>query len=210
MRARLGLQLIRVVMQPDEWRNHVKKTQDLFISHAGADEERFIGPLTARLVEHDVTFWLDNLEVAWGDSVPLRINEGLRQSRYLLLCLSPQFLRRRWPETELAAAFAVQTESGQRRVLPLILEAKEQVLAEYPLLAATAYREYTDPDTVAKELANVIGKPPTDPTAVNIVIESVHTGHLCNLRVPRNVSIRWLRDQAQRGLGVREAADTGA
>jgi len=185
-------------------------TQDLFISHAGADKTRYIEPLSARLAEHHITFWLDNLEISWGDSVPLRINEGLRQSRFLLLCLSPRFLGRKWPEAELGAALAVQTESGQRRVLPLILEGKEQVLAEYPLLAGLSYREYTEPDMVANELAAVIGKPSSDPFALNVVVESVHTGRLCNLRVARSVSVRWLTDQAQRGLGVKEAADTGA
>jgi hypothetical protein len=188
----------------------VSATQDLFISHAGADKLKYIEPMSRKLAEYGVTYWLDNIEVAWGDSVPLRINDGLRRSSYVLLCLSPRFLHRNWPEAELAAAFSVQTDSGRKRVLPLILEGKEQVLSEYPLLSSLAYREYTQPDETAKLIADFIGKTVTDSSALKIRVESVHTGSLCNLQVPLNVSVRWLVDQAQRGIGVSEEAVTGA
>ena len=32
-----------------------------------------------------------------------KINEGLRNSRFALVCLSANFLQRRWPEAEMAA-----------------------------------------------------------------------------------------------------------
>jgi TIR domain len=188
----------------------VSVTQDLFISHAGADKSRFIEPMSKKLAEYGVTFWLDNIEIAWGDNVPMRINDGLRHSSYLLLCLSPRFLCKNWPEAELSAMFSVQTDTGKKRILPLILEGKDQVLSEYPLLSSLAYREYTQPTETAKLIADFIGKIPKDASDLKILIESVHTGSLCNLRVPPNVSVRWLTDQAKRGVGVSEEAVTGA
>lgn len=185
--------------------------QDLFISHAGADKMHYVQPLADRLSRRDVSFWLDNLEIGWGDNVPLRINEGLRRSRYVLVCLSRNFLRRRWPEAEMASALAAQNDTGQKRVLPLMLNAKELVLAQYPLLAALSYREYQEPpDALVDELATLVKGTVTPPGQLSVRVESVHTGQLCNIHVSPSMSVRWLTDQAQRGLGVSELAHTGA
>jgi TIR domain len=62
--------------------------QDLFISHATADKERYVLPLTDVLTNRGVTFWLDTFEIGWGDNFVIKINEGLRKSRFMLLCLS--------------------------------------------------------------------------------------------------------------------------
>jgi hypothetical protein len=41
-------------------------------------------------------------------------------------------------------------------------------------------------------------------------VESVHTGHLCNVLTSPRVSIKWLTDTPQKGMRVSELADTGA
>ena len=186
------------------------ETQDLFISHASADKAVYVDPLCASLASSGVTYWLDTDEISWGSNVPMRINEGLRQSTYVLLCLSPNFIRRPWPESELSAAFAVQTDTGRKRVLPLILEGKDQILDAYPLLASLAYREYTGATETAKALSDFVGKTPPSATDISILVESVHTEAVCNLRVPPTVSLKWLTDRAMRGMGVSSQADTGA
>jgi hypothetical protein len=187
--------------------------QDLFLSHAGDDKVRYIQPLAESLVAKKITFWLDALEISWGDNVLLRINEGLRRSRYLLLCLSRSFLNRPWPESEMASALAIQNATGQKRVLPLILNSKDLVLNQYPILAALAYKEYKgSPDAIADELATLLRLPGDEPQqlGLHITVESVHTGKLCNIQVSPKVSVRWLADRAQRGLGVSKLAETGA
>lgn len=188
-----------------------EELQDLFISHAGPDKPRYVQPLANCLASRKITFWLDSVEIGWGDSVPLKVNEGLRQSRYVLLCLSKDFLQRPWPEAELASALSVQNANGQKRVLPLILNSKELVLQAYPLLVSLSYKEYpASPDSLADEIAAFVHSAGKASGHINIVIESVHTGKLCNIDVSPRVSLRWLADQAQNGLGVSDRADTGA
>ena len=154
---------------------------------------------------------MDSAEIGWGDSVPLKVNEGLRRSRYVLLCLSQHFLQRPWPEAELASALGSQNATGQKRVLPLILNSKELVLETYPLLASLSYKEYRDaPDTLADEIAGFVRSTAKPPGHLNIVVESVHTGKLCNIDVSSRASVKWLADKAQSGLGVSDRADTGA
>ncbi len=188
-----------------------EQLQDLFISHAGKGKARYVTPLVNALATKQITFWLDDVEIGWGDSIPLRINDGLRKSRYVLLCLSRNFLQRPWPEAELASALAVQNATGEKRVLPLILNSKQMVLNTYPLLAGIAYKDYSDPPALADELVTLIkpeGKQNSD--QLHVIVESIHTGKICNIYVSPRVSIKWLVDQAQQGLGLSDLADAGA
>jgi hypothetical protein len=187
-------------------------TQDLFLSHSSEDKIRYIQPLTESLITKKITFWLDSLEIGWGDNVLLRINEGLRRSRYLLLCLSRSFLNRPWPEAEMASALAIQNATGQKRVLPLILNSKDSVLERYPILVSLAYREYRNSaDAVAEEIAKVLHLPKEEQQqGLHVAVESVHTGKLCSIRVSPRVSVRWLAHRAQECFGISERAETGA
>jgi hypothetical protein len=114
--------------------------QDVFLSHASKDKQGYVEPLASALKQREVTFWLDSAEIGWGDNVTTKINEGLRNSRYAVVCLSANFLDRPWPENELSAVLALQNTDGRKRVLPLILNSKEQVLQHYPLIAGLAFR----------------------------------------------------------------------
>lgn len=183
----------------------------VFISHASADKGRYIQPLVAALSSRRLTYWLDSSEIAWGDSVTGRINEGLRSSQYGLLCLSDRFIERPWPEAEMAAVFALQNASGRKRVLPLILDARDSVLQRYPLIGGLAYREFSQGvTTIADELAALVQPPAQSSDEIRVSIESAHSGHLISLSVLRRASIEWLIDKATSNAGLRTEADVGA
>ena len=86
---------------------------DAFISHAGADKAKYIKPLVNLLKQYKISYWLDEINIGWGDNITLKINEGLRESHYIILCLSSSFLNRQWPENELSAALSIQNRSCQ-------------------------------------------------------------------------------------------------
>jgi hypothetical protein len=185
-------------------------TQDVFISHASADKTQYVYPLTEALSAHQLTFWLDDAEITWGDNVVAKVNQGLRSSRFALVCLSANFLQRRWPEAEMAAVLSIQNSDGVKRVLPLILNSKEDVLRQYPLLAALAYREFAQgPETIASEVARVAAKSTRTEDEIVVTIEGVHTGKLCRLKAPRRASIEWLAQMAQAGMEVQNAFQVG-
>ena len=189
----------------------MESQQDLFISRASADKERYIRPLTTALSDHNLTFWLDTVEITWGDSITLKINEGLRTTRFALLCLLLNFLRRPWPENELGAALALQNAEGRKRVLPLILNAKQKVFQHYPLLASLACREFGDGLIALAEELTTLLRPTTDAlNRIRVIVETVHSGQLCNLLITSRESVRWLIDRACSGLGLTESAEIGA
>jgi hypothetical protein len=184
--------------------------QDIFISHASADKKQFVYPLTEALSVHNVTFWLDDAQIVWGDSVVGRINEGLRGSQLALLCLSQNFLRRPWPESEMAAVLSIQNSNGAKRALPLILNSKEEVLNHYPLIAGMSYREFTyGPDQLASEIASMVERTTHDADEISITVEGVHTGKVCRLKAPRRASVKWLAKMAQSGMEAQDAFQVG-
>jgi hypothetical protein len=184
--------------------------QDVFISHASGDKAEYVEPLAAALARHGVSYWLDSREIAWGDNIARRINEGLRESRFGLLCLSERYLDRKWTEQELSALFAIENSDGERRVLPLILNSRDAVLERYPLIAGMAYREFAaGPDAIASDIAALAGTRTVPDDHVTVSIESVHTGHISRLVVPTRASVDFLRQKATAGAGLKNRLETG-
>jgi len=58
-------------------------------------------PFTSLLKARGLSYWLDQAEIKVGDSISAKIDEGLRESRYVLAFISESFLQRNWPDREL-------------------------------------------------------------------------------------------------------------
>jgi hypothetical protein len=98
---------------------------NVFISHRGQD-----APEALRLAEdlrqagHIV--WLDEWAVDIGDSIVERINEGLQESAYLILCYSDAGVMSPWISREWMSVLARQLEGQNVRVLPVMLTGTER------------------------------------------------------------------------------------
>jgi len=183
--------------------------QGVFISYASSDRDRYIQPLVNALRERNVTFWLDFAEIGWGDNISAKLNAGLRSSRYVLVCLSAEFLKRPWPEQELSAALSLQN-ADDTRVLPLILNARDEVLQFYPLIAGMAYREYElGVAMIADDIAALTGSRHKNTRGLRVLVESIHTGVAASLSLTPKHSVAWLAAKATASLGLRTEADTG-
>jgi hypothetical protein len=136
--------------------------RDVFICHAREDRKHVVEPIAEALDRVGVSCWLDQAEIRWGDSVTGKVNEGLRQSRYVLAILSPGFLLKNWPKRELNAILNVEARTGVVRVLALLTgtrNEKERALAEFPLLNDKLYFEWDgSPAHVAKLLKERIAR----------------------------------------------------
>jgi hypothetical protein len=111
-------------------------TWDVFISHAGEDTEAVALPLAKLLGDRGVKVWLDAHELELGDSLRGKIDEGLAQSQWGVVILSPSFFHKRWFQAEVDALVSREL-SGQRVLLPVWHDLTAAELARYsPLLAA--------------------------------------------------------------------------
>jgi purine-nucleoside phosphorylase len=108
---------------------------DVFISHASEDKQEVAWPLCNALLEAGFKPWLADQEIRLGDSLRAKIDEGLAQSRYGVVILSPNFFAKRWPQTELNA-LAARESSGDKVVLPVWHKVEHKDIARWsPMLA---------------------------------------------------------------------------
>lgn len=79
---------------------------DVFISHASEDKEEVAQPLAEQLKQVGLEVWLDEFELKLGDSIRRKIENGLAESRFGIVILSPDYFRKEWPQKELDALIA--------------------------------------------------------------------------------------------------------
>ena len=89
------------------------KQWDVFISHASEDAESVARPLADALRRRGIEVWLDGSELKIGDSLNEKIDEGLANSFYGVLIVSPNFIAKQWPRRELNALMAKE-ERGRK------------------------------------------------------------------------------------------------
>lgn len=138
-------------------------TRDVFLCHASEDKARVLRPLVSALESAGITYWYDEAEIRWGDSIVEKVNEGLRQSRYVLVVFSKAFAEKHWPQRELNAALNIEASTGAVRVLPLMIggsEERQTILAAYPILNDKVFQRWeSDPRPVIQALQRRLGEP---------------------------------------------------
>ncbi|WP_374538581.1 toll/interleukin-1 receptor domain-containing protein [Chitinimonas taiwanensis] len=134
------------------------KEFDVFISHASEDKDAIVFPLADQLRGLGVKVWYDEFELKIGNSLSRTIDHGLAQSAFGIVVISPDFLRKNWPEYELRGLISREV-GGERIILPIWHNvSREDVLQYSPPLAdkmALATDGRTSPQLV-RELVKVI------------------------------------------------------
>lgn len=113
--------------------------KDVFLSHASQDKQAFVIPLARRLDDAGISYWLDEAEIRWGDKISACISNGLANSKFVIVFLTPSILGRNWTETELSAALTRENAEGRTVVLPIVTGNAHTLLARYPLLRDKKY-----------------------------------------------------------------------
>ncbi len=91
--------------------------RDVFISHASEDKVSIVRPLVESLTRNGLTVWFDEYELHLGDRLRLRIEDGLKRSRFGVVIMSHSFFAKRWPQLELDGLSALEVEG--KRILPI-------------------------------------------------------------------------------------------
>ena len=97
---------------------------DVFLSHAALDKA-VVHRLAERLRDDGLRVWLDDWEIRPGDLIGLKIEEGLENSRTLVLAMSANAFTSEWVTLERHTALFRDPTSAQRRFIPLRLDDAE-------------------------------------------------------------------------------------
>jgi hypothetical protein len=123
----------------------------VFLSYSSSDKE-IARRLTDELTRVGVRVWLDECEIKVGDNIIQNIEQGIRDSDYLALILTPRSVTSKWVIEELSAARMVQP--GSKKILPLLFETCEVP----PLLKNTQWADFRGSfESGLQELLNALG-----------------------------------------------------
>jgi hypothetical protein len=92
----------------------------VFVSHRRADADA-ARRLAAALRRAGHSVWLDEWAIDIGDSIVERMDQGLRDSAYLILCYSDAGVMSPWISREWMSALTRQLEGQNIRLLPVML-----------------------------------------------------------------------------------------
>jgi hypothetical protein len=95
--------------------------RDVFLSHRATDKD-LARRLAADLVSEGQSVWLDEAEIPLGGSIPGHINQGLENSRFILLLMTPSYFDSPsgWTDAEWHSALNVDPDNRRHRLLPTI------------------------------------------------------------------------------------------
>ncbi|MEU9350390.1 toll/interleukin-1 receptor domain-containing protein [Streptomyces griseoloalbus] len=93
---------------------------NVFISHRKSDATA-AKQLAGEILAAGHTVWFDEWEIGIGDSVVARINAGLEDTSYLVLCYSTADVTSPWVSREWMSALHRQMEGHNVRILPVRL-----------------------------------------------------------------------------------------
>src|SRR5260370_9504155 len=136
---------------------------DVFISHASEDKRDVAEPIAKKLQERGFRVWLDIQELLLGDKFAVKINDGLRSSRYGVVILSKDYFAKRWTADELEALLA--REYDNKVVLPVRHGlSHDDVTRHHPILA-NKVNVSTDEGIpkVVEQIALAVGSPAVKP-----------------------------------------------
>ncbi|MGI5838090.1 MAG: TIR domain-containing protein [bacterium] len=112
-----------------------REVYDVFISHASEDKAGFADALCKELKASGVKVWYDTLSIGWGDSLRAKIDDGLKKSRFGIVILSKDYIRKGWTRYELDGLFQIEMTNG-KTILPIWHNiTKDEVQVFSPTLA---------------------------------------------------------------------------
>lgn len=97
----------------------IEKNYQIFLCHSHKDES-FVMQLANDLESDKIDVWVDEWDIEVGDFIHKKIEDGIRNSTYLGIILSPDSVCSKWVDKELRAALAIESQKGKKFVLPIL------------------------------------------------------------------------------------------
>ncbi len=148
---------------------------DVFLSHSSTDTLA-VRELAQRLKSDGLSVWLDEWQIQPGDMISLKIEQGLEQSRTLVLVMSGNAFTSEWVTLERHTAMFRDPTNSQRRFIPLRLDDTEikEILKQY---AYVDWRQRSDEEYARllarcrpiEELANLSTETKRKPAPIRIL-----------------------------------------
>jgi MoxR-like ATPase len=129
---------------------------DVFICHSSKDKP-IIKTLIEDLKKENITYWVDSEQIDYGDDIVKKIEDGLKKSRYVVSCLSKNFIISGWTRAEYGPILNGEfSRNSKRIVIPLELDNCED--DDIPILLRSKKRVIYSDQTDFKQFINFLKK----------------------------------------------------
>ncbi|MBN1186513.1 MAG: toll/interleukin-1 receptor domain-containing protein [Bacteroidales bacterium] len=92
---------------------------DLYISHSSKDKE-FVRKLANDLIKNGLTIWLDEWNMIPGESFADSMNQAMRDSKYILIIMSPAYFSSEWTKQEYNFGMYEELNSNKVKIIPVL------------------------------------------------------------------------------------------
>lgn len=137
-----------------------RESYDAFISHASEDKATFVDELVKALKALNVNVWYDKDCIGWGDSLRQSIENGLQQSKYAIVVLSPHYFKKYWTNQELNGIFSKESSIG-KCILPIWHNISSDEVGNFSPILKDRNALNTasmSPMEIAQEVVNILNK----------------------------------------------------
>ena len=133
--------------------NKAEYKYDVFISYANEDKQTAYS-LKHMLSSHGIKVWIDDEHIQLGDSIVRKIEEGIKSSKFLLLCISENFFKSSWCKGEYEPLLAREISTQETSILPVIINHYDEKNFPYFLFAKKTLdiREQNGFESIAKSI----------------------------------------------------------
>lgn len=133
-----------------------EREYDVFISHASEDKDDVVRPLAFALKDKGLSVWYDEFELKIGDSLRRKIDIGLAKSKFGIVVISRDFIRKGWTNYELDGLIT-RSVSGEQQLLPIWHNITKKEVIDYSPSLADKVARNTAINTV-EEIADEISE----------------------------------------------------
>ena len=131
--------------------------KDLFICHASEDKTKHVEPLCKLLKKNNISYWLDENELALGDALEDKIHRGIKNSKFTLVIFSASFMNKNWANKELEFIRKLEKEEGDTFLLPIIEDISQQkILSRYSFLRNRRFLKLSEKTKLIDQLKGLI------------------------------------------------------
>ena len=125
--------------------------KSIFLCHSSADKP-IVRSIAQKLTIRGAQVWLDEAEILVGDSILEKIQDGINCSDYLGVVLSKKSVESIWVKKEVEAALTHEIETGEIKVIPILIEK-----CDIPLfLKSKKYADMTSPERYEEGIENIV------------------------------------------------------
>ncbi len=142
----MGDSIIDTTQKPRESKH---RSYDIFLSYSSASQP-WVREFTEALTAAGVSTWFDAHDILPGDRWQAQIEKALRQSRVLIMVLTPESVQRPWTFFELGAALA-----GGKRIVPVLSDDVDPADIP-PVVRQFQFVREKSPEAAARRVAEAV------------------------------------------------------